>query len=185
MANRTIAIIGATEPAGVIISKSFAKRNRLLLFSRNNKELKALVKEIKKFDSEADLESFECLVNASWEADIIVFLVPSDDEKSVAEKIRQVATQKIVIELIDHMDVTPDAQDDRYTGRRNVLQQWLPHSKMVQVRLLAGSSPHHVAGRSLMDVLVRGTNIEAVETVKDIFVKAGFDVSESLTTANA
>ena len=104
---QTIAIIGATGNMGSAISKSLAKGNyRLLLKANDQEKLQALVQEIHGSNSSADVEGIECPKDASWEADIIIAAVPYEAEKEVAEKIREVANQKIVISITNPLNET-------------------------------------------------------------------------------
>src|SRR5215208_7186135 len=97
---KTIAIIGASGNMGSAISKSLAKSGyRLLLFAHNAGKVNALIKEIKDSTPSADIEYRSCPLDASWEADIIIPAVNYGVEKEVAAKIREVATQKIVISI--------------------------------------------------------------------------------------
>jgi predicted dinucleotide-binding enzyme len=178
MENITIAILGATEGMGTILAKNFASVDyRLLLFSHKTQELKTLVKEIKRSYPAADLESYGCLVDASWEADIIVFAVPLAEKKYLAETVRQVATQKIVIHTSDHLSETKQNDKNSYQKENDALQQLLPHSKLIKVYL----SPNKEAGTETkhkqINVVITGNNRAALETIKEIFIKTGFHVS--------
>lgn len=115
---QTIAVIGASDKTGAAISKRLATgNNRLLLFANEKEKVKALANEITTGIESAEVDVLECPTDASWEADIIVLAVPCDSEKEIAEKIREVANQKLVITIHN-----PD----------EALQQLLPHSKLVQ-----------------------------------------------------
>jgi hypothetical protein len=97
---QTIAVIGATGSMGTAISKTISKGNyRLLLSSRNFDKTQHLVNDIQSTDALADVEAIDCSVNASWEADIIIVAVPFPAEKEIAEIIKEVANQKIVISI--------------------------------------------------------------------------------------
>ena len=96
---QTIAVIGATGNMGSAISRGLSNGNyRLLLCANDQDKLKSLTADIKAGAS-AEVESVNCNVDASWEADIIIVAVPYEAEKEVAEKIRHVANQKIVISI--------------------------------------------------------------------------------------
>lgn len=115
---QTIAVIGASDRMGAAISKKLATgNNRLLLFASEIEKVKALANDITTGTESAEVEVLECPTDASWEADVIVLAVPVDSEKEIAEKIREVANQKLVITI--HNPVA-------------ALQKLLPHSKLVQ-----------------------------------------------------
>ncbi|MBD0351691.1 MAG: NAD(P)-binding domain-containing protein, partial [Flavisolibacter sp.] len=131
---QTIAIIGATGNMGSAISKSLSKGNYMLLLCANQPDkIQALVEEIKRNNPAADVKALDCSVNASWEADIIIAAVPYQAEKEVAEKIRKVANQKIVISIANPLNETYDglvtAPD---TSAAEELQKLLPNSKVVK-----------------------------------------------------
>ena len=105
MVKNTIAILGATERCGVEVAKNLAKDNfRLLFFGHNNTQLTALAEEIQFLEPHADICCLDCLVDASWEADIIISALPTCSETDVARKIREVVTQKILLILVDRVD---------------------------------------------------------------------------------
>src|SRR5690606_8727846 len=106
---QTIAIIGATGNMGSAISKSLAKGNyRLLLKSNDVEKLSSLVGDILDVYPTADIEGMVCSKNASWEADIIINAVPFEADKEVAERIREVANQKIVISIANPLNQSYD-----------------------------------------------------------------------------
>src|SRR5574337_795483 len=97
---KTIAIIGASGKMGSAIAKSLSKGNyRLLLIANQHEKVEQLIDEIKSNNPSADVDSMGCPFDASWEADIIIPAVKYKVEKEVAEKIKQVATQKIVVSI--------------------------------------------------------------------------------------
>jgi predicted dinucleotide-binding enzyme len=104
---QTIAVIGATGNMGSAISKTLSKGNyRLLLGANDQEKLETLVNEIRSLNASADVEGINCPVDASWEADIIIAAVPFQAEKEVAEKIKEVANQKIVISIANPLNET-------------------------------------------------------------------------------
>src|SRR5690606_3853743 len=131
---QTIAIIGATGNMGAAISKSLSRGNyRLLLFTRDKNKLKKLENEIVDTHPGADVESINCSYTASWEADVIIVATPFAAEKEVADKIREVANQKIVISIANPLNETYSglvtATD---TSAAEELQKLLPHSKVIK-----------------------------------------------------
>ena len=122
---QAIAILDATGENGKVIAKALAGGNRLLLFGHDSERLDRLAEEVKEFVPQADLDCPGCAFEASWEADVII--MDATDEKELADKIREVATQKLVIEL------TTDPG-------KNDLQTLLPNSKIRQV--VTGNEKH-------------------------------------------
>jgi NADPH-dependent F420 reductase len=175
---QTIAIIGATGNMGSAISKSLSKGNyRLLLKASNQDELESLVNEIKSTTPSADVEGIACPADASWEADIIIAAVPYSAEKDVAEKIREVANQKIVISIANPLNETYDglvtAPD---TSAAEELQKLLPNSKVVKAfntTFAADFSTPVIDGKQV-DAFIAGNDQEAVQTVSELVSTVGF-----------
>jgi NADPH-dependent F420 reductase len=175
---QTIAVIGATGNMGSAISKGLSKGNYRLLLCANDKErLQLLTADIKK-NATAEVESLDCTVNASWEADIIIMAVPYPAEKEVAGKIRGVANQKIVVSISNPLNSTYDglltAPD---TSAAEELQKLLPNSKLVKAfntTFAADFATPVIAGKQV-DAFVVGNEAEAVETVTELVKTVGFN----------
>lgn len=176
---QTIAIIGATGNMGSAISKALAKGNyRLLLCADDQDKIGALKQEIKQANSSADAEGLDCSVDASWEADIIIAAVPYGAEKEVAEKIKEVANQKIVVSIANPLNETYDglvtAPD---TSAAEELQKLLPNSKVVKAfnTTFAADFATPVIDGKQADAFVAGNDSEAVNTVVELVRTAGFN----------
>lgn len=176
---QTIAIIGACGNMGSAIAKSIAGGNyRLLLFDRTPEQVGTLTDEIRKYHPEADLEGMNCPHKTSWEADIIILAVPHTSEKEIAEKIQDVATQKIVISIANPID-----QDfSKLITEPNIsaaeeLQQWLPNSKVVKAfnTTFAADFEQPVMNGMQVDAFIAGDDKKALQTVSDIVETAGFN----------
>lgn len=177
---QTIAIIGATGSMGAAIAKSLSKGNyRLLLFAKDKSKLKKLEKEIAAAYPAADVEPVNCSYAASWEADVIIVAVPFAAEKEVADKIREVANQKIVISIANPLNETYDglvtAPD---TSAAEELQKLLPHSKVIKAfntTFTAGFAQPVIDGGKQADAFIAGNDSDALETVKELVQTAGFN----------
>lgn len=176
---QTIAVIGATGNMGTAISKSLSKGNyRLLLCANKLDKVQTLVQQIKSEQPLADVEALDCSVQASWEADIIIAAVPYEAEKEIAEKIKEMANQKIVISIGNPLNNTYDglvtAPD---TSAAEELQKLLPHSKVVKAfntTFAADFSTPVIDGRQI-DAFIAGNDEEAVQTVTELVAAAGFN----------
>ena len=176
---QTIAIIGATGNMGSAISKSLSKGNyRLLLKSDNEDKLHKLAEHIRSTNEKADVETVLCPAEASWEADIIILAVPYQAEKEIAEKIKEVSNQKIVISIANPLNETYDglvtAPD---TSAAEELQKLLPHSKVVKAfnTTFAADFASPVIDGKQVDAFIAGNDDEAVDTVKDMISTIGFN----------
>jgi NADPH-dependent F420 reductase len=176
---QTIAIIGATGNLGSAISKSLARGNyRLLLKANKEEDLNKLVKEIKDKNSSSDVEAIPCPTEASWEADIIILTVPFEAEKEIAEKIKEVANQKILISIANPLNATYDglvtAPD---TSAAEELQKLLPNSKVIKAfnTTFAADFTTPVIDGKQVDAFIAGNDEDALETVKELVGTAGFN----------
>lgn len=175
---QTIAVIGAAGSMGSAISRNLSKGDyRLLLCANDDEKLRKLASDIKK-DAVAEVVTLDCSVNASWEADIIILAVPYEAEKELAEKIRQVANQKIVVSIANPLNSTYDGLlTAPGTSAAEELQKLLPNSKVVKAfntTFAADFATPVIAGKQV-DAFVAGSDMESVETVASLVKLAGFN----------
>ncbi|MES2003322.1 MAG: NAD(P)-binding domain-containing protein [Bacteroidota bacterium] len=191
---QTIAVIGATGNMGTAISKNLAKGNyRLLLKANKQEELDALIKEIVAKNADADVEAAVCPAEAGWEADIIILAVPFGAEKEVAEKMKDVANQKIVISIANPLNESYNGLVTApNTSAAEELQKRLPNSKVIKAfntTFSADFSTPVIDGKQV-DAFIAGNDTEALQTVAELVAIAGFnpivagDLSVSRTLEN-
>jgi len=176
---QTIAIIGASGNMGAAIAKSIAGGNyRLLLFGNEQEKLQQTISDIKSIHPGADAEVHECATQASWEADIIIMAVPYQAEAEIAEKIRQVANQKIVISIANPLNESFDGLvTTPGSSAGEELQKLLPFAKVVKAfntTFAADFSTPVIDGKQT-DAFVAGNDANAVDTVSAIVETAGFN----------
>lgn len=152
----TMAIIGAATSTGTAIAKSMAASYYLILMDKAADKLTALQSEIKSADYDFVIDTLQCCKEASWEADVIVVAVDSDQLVPVAHKIKEVTTCKPVIHFTNSDDETA------------ALQPLLPHANVVSVWL--GKPTGESNNR---DATLHGTNREAQEIARKILSKLG------------
>lgn len=176
---KTIAIIGATGRMGSALGKALAKGPyRLLLLGSHPEKLTALSEEILSSVPGADLECAHCPTEASWEADIIIPAVPYEAEKEVAEKIREVATRKIVLSISNPLNQTYNAlhtQTGKSAGEE--LQERLPHAYVVKAfnSVFQKDFAQPQLDGQQIDVFLAGNDAEALDTVGSLVATAGFN----------
>ncbi|MEO5649295.1 MAG: NAD(P)-binding domain-containing protein [Ginsengibacter sp.] len=152
-AQKTIAIVGATGNPGNEIACQFAFTGyRLLLISNDISKLIQLKEGITCKEPKAEIDAIECVKDGCWEADIIILAVAVHEEKEVAEMMKEVATQKIVV------DVSNEEKAGEY------LQQILPYSKLVMVS----------GNLSAKEMVISGEDGEVNEEIAEIFNQAGY-----------
>jgi len=176
---QTIAVIGANRKMGSDISRSLSRGNyKLLLFGNEQDQLVNLVQEIVTVNPSADVEAIDCSVNASWEADIIILDIPNHREKDIAEKIGEVANQKIIISLSNSWhDTDKGITTNKDTSAAEKLQHFLPNSKVIKV--FNTSFAHGIDSqcpeiKATVD-LIAGNDQEALETVFGLLSIAGYN----------
>lgn len=179
MVKTAVAIIGATGKMGSAIAKAVAKGPyRLLLFSHNSKGLEWLKEEIQKDTPAADLDCVGCPADASWEADVIIPAVPYKNEKEVAEKIRNVATQKVVVSISNPLNETYNGLlTSPSASAAEELQALLPSSKVVKAfnTTYAADFLQPVISGQQVDAFIAGNDKEAVKVVEGLVETAGFN----------
>lgn len=121
MVERTIAILGDTGEFPQALIEAFAKQNlRLLFVSENEEKNLALQQQLENTKVLAEVEYLSCEREGCWEADIIAFYQPESISPALVAKIKEVATQKIVLVV---------------TGEKNStnFDALFPYSKVVEV----------------------------------------------------
>jgi 8-hydroxy-5-deazaflavin:NADPH oxidoreductase len=173
---KTIAIVGATTNLGAAIATNLSGKGnyRLLLMSEDLTKLIDLKARLAKSGTEAF--AISCARDASWEADIIIVATPYNEEKNVAEKIREVAIGKIVISVSHPLDGSClRVANSLHSSAAEELQKLLPHSKVVMTcNTLFAADFVTALGRSA-DRFIAGNNGDAVQTVFEILKASGFN----------
>ena len=178
---QTIAIIGAIEDMGSALAKSLAGGPyRVLLFGGDTAALAALEEDIRAMQLGAEVEAIGCPVDASWEADIILPVVPYQAQQEVADKIRPVATGKVVISLTNPVNETHTGVLTKpFSSAAEELQTLLPHSKVVKAfsTIKADDFALTLRERRQVEAFVAGNDVEAVEIATALVRTAGFTPS--------
>jgi hypothetical protein len=174
----TIAIIGATGNMGSSIARNLAKHYRLILMSRNAEELSGLKDSLSTINAKAMIDTNDCMRDGSWEGDIIILACPYEAEKGIAEKIREVATGKIVISISNPLNMNySDLVTSSDTSAAEELQKLLPNSKVVKAfnTTFAADFTSPVIDGKIPDACIAANNGNALEVVANIVAAAGFN----------
>ena len=119
-----------------------------------------------------------CPTASSWEADIIIPAVWYQSQPEVADKIREVAMNKIVISIANPLNETFDGLlTDPATSAAEELARLLPHSKIVKAfntTFAADFESPRLSGL-VVDSFVAGDDDEAVRTVAQLVRDSGFN----------
>lgn len=114
---QTIVIIGTGSTGKGLAASLAGSRYRVLLCGLDFLETRSYVEELQTRHPHYDIEALSCSFEASWEADMIILAISAPHQPEVAQRIRKVACQKVVVTTQDN---------------RDTLQQLLPHSRVVQ-----------------------------------------------------
>ncbi|MEO7120928.1 MAG: hypothetical protein ABIY62_07525 [Ginsengibacter sp.] len=150
VAKITIAIVASTKEKIQSIIGNIAFANHRLLLVSKHENLSMQLEEMQFLYPGVDVEIIECTKDGCWEADMIILDIPSLEQYEVAERIKEVSTQKIVVKISE--ESFADGDD---------LQKLLKNSKVVNVTGHSGSSKKVITGK----------DPEAVESVSSLFKK--------------
>lgn len=157
---KTMTILGDTGDFFPEVIDVLIKQDLRLLFvsddEASNSHLKSRLEQTK---TEAEVEFIICEHDGCWEADIIVITQPELISTALLERIKEVATQKIVLAI--------SKNKKELTSR---LQQVLPHSKVVL--LLLNSQEKEFA--------IFGIYPEARDEVQELFTGVGYEGNSRL-----
>lgn len=159
---RTIAVIGAAEKRNFTVLKELSEQYQLLLFDKNQKALSDIHESLLSQNRHGYMEKMDCAVNASWEADIIILSGFCINDAAVVEKIKEVATAKIIIVM---------ENEDEFTSSINNQLSFdliFPHSKIVEIINISTDE------NTEKEFLLEGHNSKALDTVSGIFEGCGF-----------
>lgn len=96
----TIAITGATNTAGKLLSEQLAAKGfSLLLLSADTAALEVWNSGLQEKFPQVNIDSMQCSYNASWEADILVLNETREHVLEIATHVKNVVTRKPVIVL--------------------------------------------------------------------------------------
>ena len=156
---RTFAVLGVSETNSIFLAKQIAKTNSVLLFDHDAVVLNTVYSQILSEHPNANAEMMICPTNASWEADVIILSNPAATDVNLIEKIRNVATGKIVIFLENKKNTI------NFESTLEKLQYLFPFSKVVQ----SFESMDEIED----SVLLKGNDDEALKTILTLFTSIG------------
>ena len=154
---RTFAVLGVSESNSIFLAKQIAKTNPVLLFDHDAVVLNTVYSQILSEYPNANAEMMICPTNASWEADVIILSNAAATDGNLIEKIRNVATGKIVLFL----------ENKKNTGENSSekLQDLFPFSKVVQ--------SFESADNSNDSFFLNGNDKKAVKTILTLLTSIG------------
>jgi predicted dinucleotide-binding enzyme len=160
---RTFAVLGVSETNSIFLAKQIAKTNPVLLFDHDAVVLNTVYSQILSEYSNANAEMMICPTNASWEADVIILSNAAATDANLIEKIRNVATGKIVLFLGNKKNTNTSGNS------AEKLQHLFPFSKVVQSFESAVDSNN--------SLFLNGNDKEAVKTILTLFTSIGLEAN--------
>ena len=157
MVTKTIAVIGDTGKFRPSLVKMAAEQQlRLLFVSHDVAQNEAAQEELKHLATSAEIEFIHCEKEGCWEADMIAFTYPETIDPKLLARIKDVATQKIVLVVSDR-DMQTQKED---------FQELLPHSQVVNLKIDAEEKKFVISGH----------NVEAVNEVEQFMKNGGYNL---------
>lgn len=160
----TIAFIGNIGETCPLLLKRLAQMDLRLLFIYNEERQGGKMSDLLELkNTVAEIEMIPCAKEGCWEADMIAFVDPEDIQIPLMARIKEVATQKILLCITEGKDKKIFFSE----AKIKELQQGLPHSKIVQVFIVSDE----------MSATMLGGNKEALETSSEILENAGYKIN--------
>lgn len=176
---QVVAVIGATGKMGSALAKTLSKGNyRILLHSRETDKVQCLFNDIKNNHPYADVEIIYDYVEIGWEADVVILAVPYAAEKVVAEYIRTMVNQKVIVSVSNPWN---DDYDELLTSpgisAAEELQKQLPNAKVIKAFNTVFSHDFYqpVVQDQKLDCFIAGNDEDALQLVYDMIKTAGFN----------
>lgn len=160
---KTIAVIGASDKRNFTVLKELSEQYQMLLFDKDPVALSEIYDSLLVNNRNAKIEKMACATNASWEADIIILSGFCINDEETVQKIKKVATAKIVIIMEN------DDEFSKSIGNQLSFDLVFPHSKIVEIINL------NVDDNAEKEFLLEGHDSYALDCVSAIFERMGFN----------
>ncbi len=155
MVKKTIAILGDTGNLSSGVMEGLMKQDlRLLFISENESKNIDLKKQLESVKTTAEVEFTSCERDGCWEADIIALSPMESFSAGLIQKIKEVATQKIVLEITEKNEISQEAD----------LSKLLPYSKVIRIQFNPAEKEFRLTGK----------DPEAISGIKPLFEYAGY-----------
>ncbi len=157
MMKKTIAILGDNKGIFPDEMQVLMKQDLRLLFVSEDEAKKLEISRQPEFrNATAEVEFLSCKRDGCWEADMIVLVDPDTSSASLVEKIKEVATQKIVLVASEGKTIKDEPD----------LRELLPWSKIVEIKLNTAEK----------DFSLCSNDPEAKAEVKRLFEASGYQL---------
>lgn len=160
---KTIAVIGASDKRNFTVLRELSERYQMLLFDKDPVAISEIYDSLLANNRNVTIEKMACATDASWEADIIILSGFCINDEETIQRIKKVATAKIIIIM---------ENDDEFTKSINNKLSFdlvFPHSKIVEIINL------NVDENAEKEFLLEGHDSYALDSVSAIFERMGFN----------
>lgn len=147
-----MAFIGeAEEPCCELIHRLAAAGYPLVLIAKEDMHFARLAEDILDRLPQADIETIDCVKEACWEADVVVFNDLKSFDAELLEKVKAVVNQKILVYFLKQANQSSILLEKRKGVRRS-----LSNAVWVQVIFDGGSGELHIGGDENAAAIVEG-----------------------------
>jgi len=159
MVKKTMAILGDTGEFSTVLMEVLMMQDlRLLFVSEDEAKNKKIKKQLEPLKTAAEFEFISCEREGCWEAEIIAVTHPENISTILIEKIKEVATQKIVMVV----------SEDKKQPEKPELENLLPYSKVVEIVFDPREKEFSVSGKDAVSKTI----------VQKIFESTGYQLNK-------
>jgi len=188
---KIITIIGANGNMGSNISRNLANGNyQLILAGNNEQKLAEFTTALKNSSNNQDISYTLDNKEAVQKSDIIIPAIWYQSQEQLANEIKDVSTDKIVVSIANPLNDTYDGLlTEPTTSAAEELAGLLPNAKIVKAfnTTFAADFQNQVLHSQTIDSFIAGDDENAVEQVEELIKVSGFnplivgDLSKSRT----
>jgi predicted dinucleotide-binding enzyme len=161
---KTVAFIGVKNPLAAAMAEKLAQYTyRVLLVEQDTAVSKEACSLILSKNPNADIESVSCAYEGSWEADIIILSSDDISQETIALKIKEVVTGKVLITFSREFNLVEQLKD------------LLPHTKIVNAFYKNTSQDFSEKNTAEIKVLISGNDTNALDIVSSLVKDLGFE----------
>ncbi len=167
---KTVALLGVSDAKSILIAKKIAETNAVLVFDADAMVLTKVYLQLLLENPKANLEMMDCPTNASWEADVIIFSCDAVVNVNLLEKIRNVATGKMIL-VLGNQNSTITLENSS-----SDFQYLFPFSKVMQ--------GIESTDENKDTLIIKGNDIQALTTLATFFTSVGLKTNIQLPITN-
>ena len=148
----------------VLMTRLAEQGYRVLLVSNDTMKMDSMLEDLNLQDLPGEIELTHCAKDGCWEADIIALVDPEEFDAEMVNRIKDVATQKILLCI-----ETEESLKSCFSKTQlEELQASFPYSKLVYIKINAQQ----------MSAELHGKDKEAREIISRIFKSPGYEIQQ-------